>query len=207
MSLIVDINPVPWEILEQVKARLLRNRANRQKRQPDKGKDLRRVMQVDNGILAKQRWEEPSFIGGGADGYIVFFNSNKVPDDNFTIKLNDVTLGDVDFSLSDYKAYLFTWSEDKENHEIIKERINEIAKETNPFVTIVWADVVIVESEAPQPNDIAKIEMIHIKSNNQGNGGRIYLGFLENPDPTISFYSGFSGYNITIETKFPSLNG
>ena len=64
MSLIIDINPVPWEILEQVKARILKNRAKKQKRQPDKGKDLRRVMQVDNGILAKQRWEEPSFIGG-----------------------------------------------------------------------------------------------------------------------------------------------
>jgi hypothetical protein len=64
MSLIVDINPVPWEILEQVKARILRNRAKKQKRQPEKGKELRRVMQVDNGILAKQRWEEPSFVLG-----------------------------------------------------------------------------------------------------------------------------------------------
>jgi hypothetical protein len=64
MSLIVDINPVPWEILDLVKVRILKNRANRQKRQPEKGKELRRVMQVDNGILAKQRWEEPSFIGG-----------------------------------------------------------------------------------------------------------------------------------------------
>ena len=70
MSLIVDINPVPWEILEQVKARLLKNRATKQKRQPEKGKDLRRVMQVDNGILAKQRWEEPSFILSGDTPYI-----------------------------------------------------------------------------------------------------------------------------------------
>lgn len=62
MSLIVDINPVPWEILEQVKARILRNRAKKQKRQPEKPGELRRVMQMDNGILAKQRWEEPSFI-------------------------------------------------------------------------------------------------------------------------------------------------
>jgi hypothetical protein len=62
MSLIVDINPVPWEILDLVKARILKNRANRQKRQPEKPGELRRVMQVDNGLLAKQRWEEPSFI-------------------------------------------------------------------------------------------------------------------------------------------------
>jgi hypothetical protein len=65
MSLIVDINPVPWEILDLVKARILKNRANRQKRQPEKPGELRRVMQVDNGLLAKQRWEEPSFISGG----------------------------------------------------------------------------------------------------------------------------------------------
>ena len=62
MSLIVDINPVPWEILDLVRARILKNRAKKQKRQPEKPGELRRVMQVDNGILAKQRWEEPSFI-------------------------------------------------------------------------------------------------------------------------------------------------
>jgi hypothetical protein len=75
MSLIVDINPVPWEILDLVRARILKNRAEKQKRQPEKGKELRRVMQVDNGILAKQRWEEPSFIGGGKTPYIAFVNS------------------------------------------------------------------------------------------------------------------------------------
>ena len=77
MSLIVDINPVPWEILEQVKARLLKNRATKQKRQPEKGKDLRRVMQVDNGILTKQRWEEPSFIGGGKTPYIAIVMADR----------------------------------------------------------------------------------------------------------------------------------
>jgi hypothetical protein len=71
MSLIVDINPVPWEILDLVKARILKNRAKKQKRQPEKGKELRRVMQVDNGILAKQRWEEPSFISGEGVHYSI----------------------------------------------------------------------------------------------------------------------------------------
>jgi hypothetical protein len=61
MSLIVDINPVPWEILDLVRARILRNRAKKQRRKEKSG-ELRRMMQVDNGILAKQRWEEPSFI-------------------------------------------------------------------------------------------------------------------------------------------------
>jgi hypothetical protein len=79
MSLIVDINPVPWEILDLVRARILKNRANRQKRQPEKGKDLRRVMRVDNGILAKQRWEEPSFIGGSEKTpYIAFVKSQGI---------------------------------------------------------------------------------------------------------------------------------
>ena len=75
MSLIVDINPVPWEILEQVKARILRNRAKKQKRQPEKGKELRRVMQVDNGLLAKQRWEEPSFVFEEKTPYIAFISN------------------------------------------------------------------------------------------------------------------------------------
>jgi hypothetical protein len=75
MSLIVDINPVPWEILDLVKARILKNRANRQKRQPEKPGELRRVMQVDNGLLAKQRWEEPSFIMEDIVKSIVIENS------------------------------------------------------------------------------------------------------------------------------------
>lgn len=67
MSLIVDINPVPWEILDRVKARLLRNRTKKSKQQAKKPEALRRVMPVDDGILAKQRWEEPSFIFTGED--------------------------------------------------------------------------------------------------------------------------------------------
>ena len=86
MSLIVDINPVPWEILEQVKARLLKNRAKKQKRQPEKGKELRRVMQVDNGILAKQRWEEPSFIAAGGLHYSIAICDE---DDNSSQAIND----------------------------------------------------------------------------------------------------------------------
>jgi hypothetical protein len=80
MSLIVDINPVPWEILDLVRARILKNRANRQKRQPEKPGELRRVMQVDNGILAKQRWEEPSFIASEPIFRIsVAFDWNRYP--------------------------------------------------------------------------------------------------------------------------------
>ena len=206
MSLIVDINPVPWEILEQVKARLLKNRAKKQKRQPEGGKDLRRAMQVDNGILAKQRWDEPSFVSANDQAYIVFFNSNAAKDDNFTIKLNGTTLGDVDFSLNTYKAYLFTWTEKKEDHEIIKKSINEIVRQKYGSRAIAWADAVIVESESPQPNDTAKIEMINIGNNNNGNFGDIYLGFLEDPDPKQTVYNGASGLNITIETIFPILN-
>lgn len=86
MSLIIDINSVPWEILEQVKARLLKNRANRQKRQPERGRELRRVMRVDNGILAKQRWEEPSFIGAGSIHYSITICDE---DDDTTQKIND----------------------------------------------------------------------------------------------------------------------
>jgi hypothetical protein len=71
MSLIVDINPVPWEILDLVRARILRNRAKKQRRQLEKLGELRRVMQVDRGLLAKQRWEEPSFFGEGGIHYSI----------------------------------------------------------------------------------------------------------------------------------------
>jgi hypothetical protein len=73
MSLIVDINPVPWEILDLVRARILRNRAEKQKRKEksEEGSRLRPVTPVDSGLLAKQRWEEPSFIGGGGVHYSI----------------------------------------------------------------------------------------------------------------------------------------
>jgi hypothetical protein len=147
MSLIVDINPVPWEILEQVKARLLKNRAKKQRRQPEKSKELRRVMQVDNGILAKQRWEEPSFIGGGDTPYIaivtgghfgrryvrlIYVSTNEsyvLFNDIVTVavKLNDVTVGSLENpGINNFVAYLFVWTENTETQNEIQSRINQL---------------------------------------------------------------------------------
>jgi hypothetical protein len=132
MSLIVDINPVPWEILDLVKARILKNRANRQKRQPEKPGELRRVMQVDNGLLARQRWEEPSFIFGERIPFITIQLSNyfrdwmiaippsysAIRDGNaveVNVKFNDVNLSNYLHSdLSSRTGYCFIWTSDTE---------------------------------------------------------------------------------------------
>ena len=134
MSLIVDINPVPWEILEQVKARILRNRAKKQKRQPEKGKDLRRVMQVDNGILAKQRWEEPSFVFGERIPFITIQHSTSLqdltvstPPASFVTSVKDGNVVEINVkfnedNLSNYlhtdlnsrAGYCFIWTNDTE---------------------------------------------------------------------------------------------
>ncbi len=82
MSLIVDINPVPWEILDLVRARILKNRAKKQKRKekPGEERNLRRVTPADRGLLAKQRWEEPSFIASEPIFRIsVAFDWNRYP--------------------------------------------------------------------------------------------------------------------------------
>ncbi len=82
MSLIVDINPVPWEILDLVRARILKNRAKKQKRKekPGEERNLRRVTPADIGLLAKQRWEEPSFIASEPIFRIsVAFDWNRYP--------------------------------------------------------------------------------------------------------------------------------
>ena len=179
MSLIVDINPVPWEILEQVKARILSNRAKKQKRQPEKGKDLRRVMQVDNGILAKQRWEEPSFIGSERVFAIIFssyikfsFPGSKqvqvkqIPI-SYTVKVNGSTVGNVSLSGPPPKIerHIFIWaSSDSDLNEIIA-----LNPGLNLFgVTLEYINTVtVVETELPDPEGVTIIELSNITHENQ----------------------------------------
>jgi hypothetical protein len=133
MSLIVDINPVPWEILDLVKARILKNRANRQKRQPEKPGELRRVMQVDNGLLAKQRWEEPSFIFGGDFPFLyILKDSRGVGGVNstfaFTLKINDVFVAEIDFKeMGKPKGYILIWSNNETDVKSVKSYLGQSA--------------------------------------------------------------------------------
>jgi hypothetical protein len=121
MSLIVDINPVPWEILDLVRARILKNRAKKQKRQPEKPGELRRVMQVDNGILAKQRWEEPSFIGGGGTPFLVILKELANQTFAFTLTINDVLVAEIDFrEMGNKKGYILLWTNNENDEESIK---------------------------------------------------------------------------------------
>jgi hypothetical protein len=66
MSLIVDINPVPWKILDLVKARILKNRAKKAKKGLDWSKEtLRREMALSPAPLISRRRDEPSFVPSG----------------------------------------------------------------------------------------------------------------------------------------------
>jgi hypothetical protein len=66
MSLIVDINPVPWKILDLVKARILKNRTKKAKKGLDWSKEtLRREMALSPAPLISRRRDEPSFVPGG----------------------------------------------------------------------------------------------------------------------------------------------
>jgi hypothetical protein len=62
MSLIVDINPVPWKILDLVRARILKNRAKKAKKGIDWSKEtLKREMSLQSEPLISRRKDEPSF--------------------------------------------------------------------------------------------------------------------------------------------------
>jgi hypothetical protein len=135
MSLIVDINPVPWEILDLVKARILKNRANRQKRQPEKPGELRRVMQVDNGLLAKQRWEEPSFIFGGDFPFLYILKNTRAVAGGvnstfaFTLKINDVFVAEIDFKeMGKPKGYILIWSNNETDVKSVKSYLGQSAR-------------------------------------------------------------------------------
>jgi hypothetical protein len=71
MSLIVDINPVPWKILDLVRARILKNRAKKAKKGMDWSQEtIKREMSLQPGPLSKRKRDEPSFVAGG-ETYII----------------------------------------------------------------------------------------------------------------------------------------
>jgi hypothetical protein len=66
MSLIVNINPVPWKILDLVKARILKNRATKKKQGINWSTDgVKRGMALQPRPVSKRREQEPSFINSG----------------------------------------------------------------------------------------------------------------------------------------------
>ena len=72
MSLIIDINPVPWKILDLVRARILKNRAKKAKKGMDWSKEtLKREMSLQPGPLSRRKREEPSFVPGARIHYSI----------------------------------------------------------------------------------------------------------------------------------------
>jgi hypothetical protein len=86
MSLIVDINPVPWKILDLVRARILKNRATKAKKGMDWSKEtLRREMSLQSAPLISRRKDEPNFVSS-QEAYVVvgWFANNNVTSDNYS---------------------------------------------------------------------------------------------------------------------------
>lgn len=71
MSLIIDIDPVPWNVLEVVKCRILKNRA-KAKRAVENcgGSEKKRADSLRPGPLSRKRKDEPSFVLSGDTPYI-----------------------------------------------------------------------------------------------------------------------------------------
>jgi hypothetical protein len=88
MSLIVDINPVPWKILELVRARILKNRAKKAKDGSDFSKEtVKRVSSLQVGPLSKKRKEESSFVLDSGIHYSITIIDE---DDNTAQNLQDI---------------------------------------------------------------------------------------------------------------------
>jgi hypothetical protein len=96
MSLIVDINPVPWKILDLVKARILKNRAKKAKKGIDWSKEtMRREMVLQPVPLLSRKKDEPSFVlGGQVDVGVGWLHIGQ----NYTITSNNVTNYDPSWS-------------------------------------------------------------------------------------------------------------
>ena len=82
MSLIIDIDPVPWKILDLVKARILKNRAKKAKKGTDWSKEtLKREMSLQPGPLSRRKKDEPSFIYSSSIHYSISIIDE---DDNYS---------------------------------------------------------------------------------------------------------------------------
>lgn len=96
MSLIVDINPVPWKILDLVRARILKNRATKAKKGTDWSKEtLKREMSLQPGPLSRRKKDEPSFVSPqGVDVGVGWLHIAQ----NYTVISNDQTQVDSGWS-------------------------------------------------------------------------------------------------------------
>ena len=102
MSLIIDINPVPWKILDLVRARILKNRAKKAKKGVDWSKEtMKREMALQPGPLSRRKRDEPSFIPGSqvdvGVGWLHIGRNHTVITDEFEIinETDEVGEGEV----------------------------------------------------------------------------------------------------------------
>jgi hypothetical protein len=201
MSLIVDINPVPWKILDLVRARILKNRAKKTKKGTMGSKErLNREMSLQPGPLSRRKKDEASFIAfNDFTPYIGLVTDNPLFQGDFTLYLNGTRLGDGVSASDQAVGYLFIWSENTEYHESAKKNMNTFwsrqIKRPDLNDDLVWANVVVVEQvPPPEPNDYAEIKLTSIENNADFNTSQTYLGFAEKPASNISLYPSDSKF-------------
>ena len=171
MSLIVDINPVPWKILDLVRARILKNRAKKAKKGMDWSKEtLRREMTFQPAPPIIRRKDEPTFVvrsdmffAISFTGYIRFTPAGGYAQiaTRFTVKLNNQILGEVNLlPLSNQsQQFIFIWSS-------LESDLNEVERFSlypEGLITI----VTVVNTDQPSPTEISILELSNITSTDQ----------------------------------------
>jgi len=191
MSLIVDINPVPWKILDLVRARIIKNRAKKSKKGMDWSKEaLRREMSLQSVSLLSRKRDEPSFTAGTDRFYVIYFGGylgQFIPGGGymqipirFTVKINNQLQGEVNFLplINQSQIFYFTSAAgDKDFDKIVKPGFPEIEQQISIFNELTISP--------PSPTEIPVLELSDITSSNQGAAQVVPLVVLI---MTIGFY-------------------
>ena len=82
------------------------------------------MMQVDNGILAKQRWEQPSFIGGDRVPFFAVVIPLEFVYTKISLVFNGEPVTTPSFEFLTPGNYIFAWSAGEKDYQIISEAIN-----------------------------------------------------------------------------------
>ena len=127
--------------------------------------------------------------------HVLIANVNEAKDDNFNIYLNGIFLGPANLGQDNVKqAVLFIWSATQEIIDQVQVMYNiEIPD-------LIWT-VKTIDGPAPAPGSPAIVSMENTGNNNNGNFGRIFVGFLDSK--VSDEYSGTSGSNLSASLTFP----
>jgi hypothetical protein len=195
MSLVVELYPVPWKILDLVKARILKNRAKKAKKGLDWSKEtLRREMALSPAPLISRRRDEPSFFGSDMFFAIWFGGYVRLSLDGgytqistrFTVKLNNQILGEVNLlPLSNqYQQFIFIWS-------ALETDLEEVPKFTFPDTVGLVTVSTVVNDNQPSPTEVSVLELSNITSTDEQYSAALnYNARFFNDDEFTRFQNG-----------------